>query len=72
MRDRDAALAQLVDETESAEDWPQHEAYCQYVHATLTWFDRGCCEEVDVEQSVPCDDAELDYQSIEASECGTP
>jgi len=59
----------LINETDSAEDWPQHEAYCQYVHATLTWLDQGCCEDVEVEEDLPCDDAALDYEDLQASQC---
>jgi hypothetical protein len=59
----------LINETDSAEDWPQHEAYCQYVHATLTWLDQGCCEGVEVEEDLPCEDAATDYEDLEASQC---
>jgi hypothetical protein len=58
-----------VDETDSPEQWEEHEAYCQYVSATLAWFESGCCDTEELEVDVPCDDPLEDTEELAEVSC---
>ena len=66
---RDALLARLIAETDSPEEWREHEAYCDYVHTTLTWLQQGCCDTDKVEDTTACQDLQTDLGVADEQWC---
>ena len=48
-------FSRLIDETNTPEEWREHEAYCDYVRATLIWLEEGCCDKDGNEDTLACE-----------------
>jgi len=66
---RDESFARWVEGTEEPEDVEEHEAYCDYVHDTLTWLDVGCCATAEVAEDEACDDLRGDWEAVYEGSC---
>ena len=67
---RDALLARLIAETNTPEEWKEHEAYCDYVHATLGWLETGCCDTDEIEDDSACEELRVDSVVADDEWCG--
>jgi hypothetical protein len=59
----------MVRETDAPGDWEEHEAYCDYVQATLTWLEEGCCQTGEEAGSPACDDLQTDLELADTQRC---
>ena len=69
LEQRDALLARLIAETDTLEEWQEHEAYCDYVQTTLAWLEEGCCDGDRMEANLACDDLHIDMGIVYEEGC---